>query len=944
MSMMEASHNEKYLGQVVPFSFLSRFLALSYAVSLIGAACTLELINRRTSRKGHYNHLLLLGAAISMGGIAIWCMHYIGNRAITLLDGEPELQIAYSTGTTALSFFVPIVVLLVAFFVITTTNPIRWWRISLSGTLSGCAICGMHYLGNASISNYQCSYAVPNVVGAAIIAAAASTVALALFFVFRAAWTNSWWKRIGCAIVLAGAVSGMHWCAAVGTSYRLLHANPASGHSSRDTTVIVVACLSVGACLVMAGTAIYSARIRKRYASKAQRITLAAAVFDRQGRILVTPDGLLPSEEITSTFLQRTQDDVFSTAHPLFNWVFQASRNWPSITDLVEKMASHLGHLPHNGRKTSMGIELEGEDENAVDNYDTIFRERFCLAAAGLAGKMNESLTDAGILWDEIFITGGGWTRYECSDDAKRTRSQSNTKDDMQQGREDTVEKGLACRTDHGQGCLMFLVRSVESSRAVGKLEAAGYCFAELHQVAHIIGSSMQIRGGNLEERLRAMVSYPQGTMLEPGVHVGLFAVRARLDRFGFDVLARKQARNLLPSVKMPLARLGHSHLDLLRRLDGLSLSSLLERLEHRGDIGQQDAKFASLLHDATRNLRTTFYDPIFDDATLVSKVVQVPCRSSAQSSRPATCSLVTLSLMIPIHAGVSPPKCEFMPLQFFKTQQLVYKNSPHQAVFARSVHRELAPLLNSMPSASSMAPIFAGHRRYSIPIIPSTLKPSFRRLARPATSSTARHRHEGSESLVSASREQMTFTPSNNNSAASMQQYNTNGGGRESPSHSSPGLKSPYEEMRVSPAKHSRRQQQQHHQQLSPFGGIMVSQEITVDVEEANMPTIMMPPETYKAGHHPPRSPTSLATPRRKSAGTVSVEEDSLTIDGKAVTNHGGGIMMTPSFDQAYEMKEVSPVLGLGLSRVEVKKEGDVTTFVDELLASCTDASRRMS
>jgi NO-binding membrane sensor protein with MHYT domain len=107
----------------------------------------------------------------------------------------------------------------------------------------------MHYLGNASIINYQCSYAVSNVVGAALIAAAASTIALAMFFVFRAAWTNSWWRRVGCAVVLAGAVSGMHWCAAMGTSYTLLHLNPIGNTGSRDVTVAVVICLVSRICL-----------------------------------------------------------------------------------------------------------------------------------------------------------------------------------------------------------------------------------------------------------------------------------------------------------------------------------------------------------------------------------------------------------------------------------------------------------------------------------------------------------------------------------------------------------------------------------------------------------------------------------------------------------------------------------------------------------------------
>lgn len=97
----------------------------------------------------------------------------------------------------------------------------------------------------------------------------------------------------------------MHWVASLGTYFQLTRLNTAGSDASSMTTVIVVACLSVATCFVMAGFAVYSAHVRKGYANKAQRITLAAAVFDRNGRILVTPDGHLPSEEITSTFLQK---------------------------------------------------------------------------------------------------------------------------------------------------------------------------------------------------------------------------------------------------------------------------------------------------------------------------------------------------------------------------------------------------------------------------------------------------------------------------------------------------------------------------------------------------------------------------------------------------------------------------------------------------------------
>lgn len=142
-----------------------------------------------------------------------------------------------------MSFIVPIVVLLAAFVAVGTNNRVSWWRVGAGGILCGAAVCGMHYLGNASIENYSCIYETGNVIGAAAISVAASTIALAMFFVFRSIWANSWWKRLLSAVMLAGAVSGMHWVAAVGTGYRLKKISKSGSGPSRDATVIVVICL-----------------------------------------------------------------------------------------------------------------------------------------------------------------------------------------------------------------------------------------------------------------------------------------------------------------------------------------------------------------------------------------------------------------------------------------------------------------------------------------------------------------------------------------------------------------------------------------------------------------------------------------------------------------------------------------------------------------------------
>ena len=241
-------------------SYDAGFIVLSYFVSLIGCITTLQLLYRRTSTKGLDNwyalfpatsadqlltniRLLLIASCITMGGSGIWAMHFIGNRAIVLNEGDPERQISYSPGFTALSFFLPILVLLIAFHFLASTTHAKPLYIILAGILAGTAICGMHYLGDYGIANYSCHYQIAYVVGAAIIAVVASLVALSVFFRLREAWNDTWWKRSLCAAVLASAVAGMHWTAAVGTEYRFKNVRSGPKNATRVQTVIVCAVL-----------------------------------------------------------------------------------------------------------------------------------------------------------------------------------------------------------------------------------------------------------------------------------------------------------------------------------------------------------------------------------------------------------------------------------------------------------------------------------------------------------------------------------------------------------------------------------------------------------------------------------------------------------------------------------------------------------------------------
>jgi hypothetical protein len=557
-----------------------------------------------------------------------------------------------------------------------------------------------------------------------------------------------------------------------------------------------------------------------------------------------------------------------------------------------------------------------------IDNYDTIFCELFCLAAASLAAKLNENLIDLGFLWDEILATGGHTTTPSMSlDENSAGPYPSKTAAETTiQKLDDVAEKGIAPnRTKtRGHGYLMFLVRRVDNNHAIEQLTAAGYRFAEPHQVSHIIASQMQIRAPRLELKMRGMERYAQGAMLNPGVHVGLFAVRTKVHQAGFDVLVRTQARNLLPSVELPLNRLEAGHVAVLREMDGMTLSVVLHRLgaAYAGKVGR-DSAFGGLLYDAIRSLRGMVDDPVVDKAKLVAKVAQVPCASTAKSGgRPATCAFVAFTLMIPIHVAITTPEHEFIPLPFFKTQQLAYENSPHNAVFARSLHRKISALSHGEPSPVTRNTLLpsTGFRGYAELMkskffsSPNVNRPVIRRAA-----SQGRLWRQNSGRDSPSSRH-ITLKPGNE-SDISLAPYGGNSGDPEMGSDAvtpepdtlskSSGVGSEY-----GGKSSSRGPAPGLNPSKSSIGGIMISQEVTVDVEE----------DLASGGN----------------TGLVQQQKSQ-----RALRDMGGGkVQNLPSLDPNTVPVVLGP--GMGTSRVEVKKEGDtVLTFVDELFATCLESGQ---
>jgi hypothetical protein len=615
---------------------------------------------------------------------------------------------------------------------------------------------------------------------------------------------------------------------------------------------------------------------------------------------------------------------MFGTAHHLFHWMFQASRNWPAISSFTVGMINHLAQLPRTGRERDgrSGIKLINDHGERIENYDLVFRELFCVAAVTLAERLKEHLTSVGVLWDEILPTGASGER-PGSDVRKRQReidsilqSDLGSRKESTKGRyaEDLAEKGMEFHKmrEYGRGSLMFLVRQVESERDIANLVSAGFRFAEVRQVSSIIGSSMQIKAHNVEAKLKDMAKYASGdnSQVEPGVHIGFFGIRARVGNFGFEVLVRKGARNLLPSVRMPLDRLENWHRDFLTQLDRVTIGNLQRRLDNIKPFTAREKLFCSQLADAAKSLRDWIDDSIIDEAVLTPSVVTLPCFNELDGSPAVPHTLIAFRHVIPIHVNITSPDCEFIPLNFFKVHQLASKYSPYNLEFARSVHRELTPILNAVPAGPTKP---AGQDRRSSfhgKKIPSKL----RNFGRPSTSPVPVD-EDGNPIPTVMGR---ASTNGSNHSGSTLKLWN---------GHSLPA--SPEGSSYDGPPAYS--QTESNTAQPGSFGGIMVSQEITVDVHDAS--ELSHNHNNHQGGHR--RLPTLLG---RRSSQSVDPDKARNQDLSQAEHRHTHGTSNT-----AIELKALSEITtqvqgGIGGNGPNSQQLRDSSTFVDELFAACIE------
>ena len=189
-------------------------VAIAVIVAIVASYAALDLAGRVTLARGRHR-LGWLAAGAGTMGIGIWSTHSVGMLAFAL-----PVEIHYDIPLLILSMIVPVVGAAAAIHVANRKDA-GTASFAMAGIIMALAIASMHYIGVAGMRiAADATYDAALVALSVLIASVLSAPAMAVSFLPAAAThARMLWRRSAAAVMMAGAIGGLHYTGMLAASY-----------------------------------------------------------------------------------------------------------------------------------------------------------------------------------------------------------------------------------------------------------------------------------------------------------------------------------------------------------------------------------------------------------------------------------------------------------------------------------------------------------------------------------------------------------------------------------------------------------------------------------------------------------------------------------------------------------------------------------------------------
>lgn len=220
------------VGQLLSPEYSLGLVALSFLISFAGSLVALICAGRMVGADGKPNLAVVTCAAVALGGIGIWSMHFIGMLAYRLPVG-----ISYNMPLTVVSLVAAILISGIALYMAGGRRQFSKSGWAAGSLLAGLGVCVMHYMGMYAMNmRASMEFNIATVGLSVLIAITAAAAALWLAFNL-----NKFTHKVAAAAVMGVAVCTMHYVGMSAASMVCIAAAPtdalAIGGSSMGLTV-----------------------------------------------------------------------------------------------------------------------------------------------------------------------------------------------------------------------------------------------------------------------------------------------------------------------------------------------------------------------------------------------------------------------------------------------------------------------------------------------------------------------------------------------------------------------------------------------------------------------------------------------------------------------------------------------------------------------------------
>jgi PAS domain S-box-containing protein len=310
------------------------FVILSYTISVLGAYCSLQWASQISIARGRARAVWLAGAAIAMGGGAIWSMHFIAMLACRL-----PVPVAYDFPVTLASLLLAVVATGTGLHVVSRAGA-GYRRLVAGGVLTGLGVAGMHYTGMAAMRMPTRTTYQPWIVAASVVIAIVAATA-AFWIAFH---LGSGWQRRASSLVMGVAVCGMHYTGmAAAVFVATAGASPSEAHSALQSDDLAYMVFGVTLC-ILALLSIGGRAVEQRRAEDLQRVhaELEKQVADRTGELARANEDL--RIEITQRERGHAERSRLAAFTADVGGALTRSENLPRALDACARaMVQHLG-------------------------------------------------------------------------------------------------------------------------------------------------------------------------------------------------------------------------------------------------------------------------------------------------------------------------------------------------------------------------------------------------------------------------------------------------------------------------------------------------------------------------------------------------------------------------------------------------------------------------